>query len=222
MSNAEQDQNIVRRPLKTRSAAWAHWLAKTLARMGFTPNQISILSVFFAAASGACLLFSPEVQLSSQIALYILAAVCIQFRLLCNLLDGMIAVEGGLKTKSGEIYNDVPDRFADCMILIPAGYAISTIAWAPTLAWLVGLLAVMTAYIRVLGGATGVTQHFLGPMAKPHRMAAMTFTLLLAAAFAKSGWDAPIIATSLILIALGCLITICRRLTRIVNELEAK
>ena len=29
-------------------------------------------------------------------------------RLLCNLLDGMVAVEGGKRSKSGELYNDVP------------------------------------------------------------------------------------------------------------------
>ena len=51
------------------------------------------------------------------------AAVLIQFRLLCNLFDGMVAVEGGLGTPSGILFNDFPDRIADPLILICAGYA---------------------------------------------------------------------------------------------------
>ena len=42
--------------------------------------------------------------------LLVVAAGMIQLRLVCNLLDGMVAVEGGMKTKSGELYNDVFGR----------------------------------------------------------------------------------------------------------------
>jgi phosphatidylglycerophosphate synthase len=51
----------------------------------------------------------------------LLAAAAIQLRLLCNLLDGMLAVEGGLKTPLGELYNEIPDRLADVAILAGAG-----------------------------------------------------------------------------------------------------
>jgi phosphatidylglycerophosphate synthase len=51
------------------------------------------------------------------------AAACIQFRLLCNLLDGMVAVEGGKGSVTGPIYNEAPDRIADVLILIGAGYS---------------------------------------------------------------------------------------------------
>ena len=56
--------------------------------------------------------------------LLIVAAACIQLRLLCNLLDGMLAVEDGLKTKTGDLYNDLPDRIADVVILVGAGYGV--------------------------------------------------------------------------------------------------
>lgn len=47
------------------------------------------------------------------------------------------------------------------------------------LAWLGALLAMATAYIRVLGGALGVPQRFTGPMAKQQRMALLTVACLL-------------------------------------------
>lgn len=55
--------------------------------------------------------------------LFLLAAAMIQGRLLCNLMDGLMAIEGNLKSASGEIYNDAPDRVSDALILVGAGYA---------------------------------------------------------------------------------------------------
>jgi phosphatidylglycerophosphate synthase len=55
--------------------------------------------------------------------LLLVAVVGVQLRLLCNLFDGMVAVEGGKKSKSGEVFNDMPDRIADPILLVCAGYA---------------------------------------------------------------------------------------------------
>ena len=96
--------------------------------------------------------------------------------------DGMVAIEGGFQTKSGEIFNDFPDRVSDPIILICAGYAIQTVPGGVELGWLAGILAVMTAYTRTLAGASGAPQRFLGPMAKQHRMALLSAALVLAAA----------------------------------------
>ena len=52
---------------------------------------------------------------------------------------------------------------------------------ASTLGWCAAVLAVLTAYVRVLGGSLGVTQHFIGPMAKQHRMFTLTIATLLSA-----------------------------------------
>ena len=42
--------------------------------------------------------------------LFLVAAVCVQLRLLANLLDGMVAVGSGQASRIGELYNEVPDR----------------------------------------------------------------------------------------------------------------
>ncbi len=149
------------------------------------------------------------------------AAACVQLRLLCNLLDGMVAVEGGLGSRSGEVWNDLPDRIADPLFLISAGYA-TGLHYGPELGWAAGLLAVFTAYVRLLGGAAGLTQRFTGPMAKPHRMAMLTVSLLLAAALTSWNWDAVVLAVGLILVIIGTLWTVTRRTAAIVGELEAR
>lgn len=48
-----------------------------------------------------------------------------------------------------------------------------------SLAWTCAILAVITAYIRVLGVSMNSPTNFCGPMAKQHRMALLTFSLLL-------------------------------------------
>src|SRR3982074_1325387 len=108
-----------RRPLKTREKNWPRRLAFALVRLGLTPNQISLASALISIAGAICLFFAND-----RAVLFIVAAVCIQLRLLCNLLDGLMAVEGGLKTKTGEIFNEFPDRLADVALLIAAGYSV--------------------------------------------------------------------------------------------------
>lgn len=46
-------------------------------------------------------------------------------------------------------------------------------AWAKWLGWATALLAALTAYVRVFGGALGLAQDFAGIMAKQRRMAAL-------------------------------------------------
>ena len=159
-----------RRVLATRNAGWAKTLARWLGQRGVRPNTVSIAGVVFAVGASVAFYLAPELTRGRQAGLLLLAAAAIQLRLLCNLLDGMLAVEEGFKSKTGEIYNDLPDRVADVFILVGAGYSVRSLAFGATLGWAAAALALFTAYVRVLGGSLGVTQHFIGPMAKQHRM----------------------------------------------------
>jgi len=131
-----------------------------------------------------------------------------------------VAVEGGLRSRSGEIYNELPDRFADAMTLVAAGYCHEEYAWAPVAGWVVALLAVITAYVRALGVAAGASQQFCGPMAKPHRMAALTAACGVTAVLFWLGLEWHLVPWTLLLIGVGCVITLSRRTRRIVRELE--
>lgn len=211
-----------RRPLKTRGRRWAGALAGRVARAGVQPNQISLFSLVFAAVAGACLVATGGREGAVAAGLWVGAALGIQLRLLCNMLDGMVAVEGGLRSKSGEIYNELPDRFADVMILAAAGYSHPSLHYLPVLGWIAAVLAVITAYVRALGVAAGASQYFLGPMAKPHRMAVLTAASLVNVVLLGFGTKFTVIPAALWVIVMGCVVTILRRTIRIVRELEAK
>jgi phosphatidylglycerophosphate synthase len=211
-----------RRPLASRSTRWAAVLSSGAVRAGLTADGISILSLVFAAAGASALLWLPAPWNLAG------CAVGIQLRLLCNLLDGMVAVEGGRKSKVGVLYNEVPDRVADSLFIVALGYAIA----APWLGWLGALAAAVTAYVRVLGGTLGLAQDFRGPMAKQHRMALMTLGCLLGVGefyfFDESGFDPDgtpglcVLHLAAWLIAIGAIITCGTRLHAIARQLQAR
>jgi phosphatidylglycerophosphate synthase len=133
------------------------------------------------------------------------------------LLDGMVAVEGGKKSIDGGLYNEIPDRIADSLFLVAAGYAV---VW-PSLGWACALFAALTAYIRALGGALGLAQDFRGPMAKQHRMALLTAACLLGAIERIVSQSQYALIAALWIIAAGSLATCVTRTLAISRRLHA-
>lgn len=200
-----------RRPIRARSYRWAAASAGWLAARDVTPNQISVASAVFAGVGAALLVLMPT-------AVGLLAcALCIQLRLVCNLLDGMVAIEGGKKSAVGALYNEFPDRVADSLLIVALGYA----AGQPWLGWLGALAAALTAYVRLAGGALGQPQDFRGPMAKQHRMAVMTLACVVAA-IEWSVWSSrwTLLAAAGV-IAIGSLVTCVTRTLAVARRLHA-
>jgi phosphatidylglycerophosphate synthase len=193
-----------RRPLKTRSAAWAQRLAALLARRRVSPNAISVTGVGFALIGGALLLVVARALLPPWLGL-LGAVACIQLRLLCNMLDGLVAVEGRVPSKAGALFNELPDRVEDTVFLAAAGHA----AGAVELGWLAAALALLTAYLRAFGGSLSLPADFRGPGAKPQRMFWLSLGCLAAC------FHAPALDWALGLICVLAFITAVRRAARI-------
>ncbi|WP_018413273.1 CDP-alcohol phosphatidyltransferase family protein [Methyloversatilis thermotolerans] len=199
-----------RRPIAARSAGWAQHAAAWLARTRVTPNQISVFSIVFAVVGALLLLRWPT------LVGLVGCALAIQGRLVCNLLDGMVAVEGGRKSPLGALYNEFPDRIADSLFIVALGYASGMPAWG----WSGALAAALTAYVRLAGGALGLAQSFRGPMAKQHRMAVMTGACLIGAGeqvWAGSLWS---LKVACVTIALGSALTCVTRTRDIARQLQ--
>lgn len=209
------DDLSARRPLKSRSTRWAGGLSRFLLRLGCRPNQVSVMSTVFAAAGAACMLLAAYTGSSAW---WWGAAAGIQFRLLCNLMDGMLAVEGGLKSPSGDLYNEFPDRLSDAILFMAFGCAEPSCPWSPLLGGVAAAGALMTACIRMHGASLTVAHDFRGPMAKPQRMAVLTAACVVLV-FARSVW---IIPGMLGLIIAGCALTCGRRLRALSANLHAR
>jgi phosphatidylglycerophosphate synthase len=210
-----------RRPLASRQTAWAQAAAAALAKAGASPNLISALGVAFAVFGGAALAVSGVIPGWTRSLAFLFAAAAIQGRLICNLLDGMVATEHGLGDSSGPIWNELPDRFSDALFLAGAGYGAASLGQeaGPVLGWMAAVGAVITAYVRELGRGLGQPADFSGPMAKQHRMAALTITCL--ASMFEPLWHGrgELMLLGLVVIVVGTAWTIARRVRNLAAAL---
>jgi len=210
MSTEPKTEDANRRPIAARSHRWAGRAASRLAAGNISPNQISVASAVVAIIGAALLVWVHQAWA------LIACAACIQARLVCNLLDGMVAIEGGKKSPVGALYNEFPDRIADSVLIVALGYA----AGMPWLGWLGALGAALTAYVRLFGGAIGLAQDFRGPFAKQQRMAVMTAGCVIAAAELLLNGTQWALLIAAVIIAAGSLITCGTRTWAIARQLK--
>ncbi len=213
-----------RRPLNSRQWPVFQKLARFLANRNISPNSVSLSSILFAVLAG--LVFAATSWIDNEIGrrfAWAIGALLVQLRLCSNLLDGLIAVEGGKGSATGELYNEVPDRIADVAIMLGLGYSQ---LGEPMLGSLAAIVCVFVAYVRAIGASMGLGQVFLGPMAKPQRMALVT-ALAAFMAIAPSSITPWLLAdmtvtdiTLLVIIVGGCFTAIRRliKIARLVNQ----
>jgi phosphatidylglycerophosphate synthase len=180
-------------------------LARALAARGVAPNAISVMSVVFSAAGAGLIVMGGPVG-------FVLGALCCQLRLLCNLLDGLVAIEGGRGGADGAFWNEVPDRVSDILFLGAAGMA----AGQPWLGAAAAAGAVLTAYVREFGRAEGLPADYRGPLGKPQRMAVLTVTLVVAVVEPRA------MLAGLWVILIGTAVTSVRRGAGIVAALRSR
>ena len=205
------DETIDRRPLKSRDTNWAQAIAHRLASAGASPNAISVVGMLAACGAGCAIAITGRLDGAAARALWLLGAALIQTRLLCNLFDGMVAIERKTASATGELYNEVPDRISDAAVFIGLGYAGGA---SVSLGYAAALVAVFVAYVRAMAKAAGAPNDFRGPMAKPQRMALVT-ALCVYLAVTPTAWrlQGGEVNLVLVIVVAGGLVTAARRLT---------
>lgn len=197
-----------RRPLTSRQWRTSERVASILDRSGISPNAISIIGMGCGIAAGA--MFASTSVAEHPWVFWLAGALFVQFRLLANLYDGMVAVLRQTASPVGELFNEVPDRVSDAATLIGFGYSAGSNA---LLGFVATIFAIFLAYLRAQGKVAGAHQEFCGPMAKQQRMATVTACALLCAALPRaSKWGLPSYAQWIIIG--GSIVTGFRRLKR--------
>lgn len=207
-----------RRPLASRDTAWAAKVTRRLAATGITPNQISMLGMVSAALAGSAFWAAGASEGMLRILLLLLGAAFTQGRLLCNLFDGMVAIEAQKRAPDGGFWNEFPDRVSDVLILTGLAFG----AGVPALGWAATAFAFLTAYTRELGVNCGLAADFSGPMAKQHRMAVVTGAALLTIFVPLVGWRDELLVAALWVIAVGAALTALRRAVHLVAQLRLR
>lgn len=206
-----------RRPLASRGTGWAVRISRWLAGTRITPNQISMGGMIAALAAACCFWAAGNVSGAGRGVLLLIAALLVQVRLLCNLFDGMVAIEAGRGSPDGGFWNEFPDRVSDMLILMGVALCVDD----PTLGWAATAFAFLTAYVRELGVNSGVGADFSGPMAKPHRMALITVATIISIADPLWQGTGQVLRLALWIVIVGAVVTTLRRAVRIVGSLRS-
>ncbi len=215
-----------RRPIADIFRRTAHGAVRICVRLHIHPDAVSYASVVVSAGAAACFWQSGRWPW-----LLIPAALLCYARLWLNMLDGMVALASGKASLRGELLNDLPDRLSD--VLIFAGAAHSGFCHEALGYW-AAIFALLTAYVGTFGQAVGVGRQFGGIMAKPARMVALHIGawITLGLIWCGNGHIPPdariqfgpftVLDWTFLVVVVGCVESIARRLRRILQGLAAR
>jgi phosphatidylglycerophosphate synthase len=209
-----------RRPIAQVFRQTARLAVDFCVRRDIHPNTVSYMSVVAAAAAAICFW-----QAHVWPILLIPAVLFCYVRLWFNMLDGMVALASGKASRTGEIVNELPDRFSDVIIFVGAGYSGFC---APAGGYWAAIFALLVAYVGTLGQAVGVRREFSGWMAKPMRMVMLNIGAWITLALLWWGegeirfGGLMVLDWTFVAVVAGCVQTMVIRLIRIVRALEQK
>lgn len=197
----------------------ARFAVELCIRHGIHPDAISYASIVASALAAACFWGSARFHW-----FLLVGPLFCYLRLWLNMLDGMVAVAAGKASARGEILNDLPDRVSD--ILIFAAVAQSGLC-IPASGYWAAMLALLTAYVGMLGQAVGAHREYSGIMSKPWRMVALHvgawMTFVSIRVLQRDRWGSlSILDWTCLVVIVGCLQTIFVRLGRIFAALRLK
>jgi len=143
-------------------------IVNQLAKIGITPNQVTVSAMILSVGTGIILLFFYENP-------YILALIPIVMfvRMALNAIDGMLAKEHQMQSKLGNILNELGDVISDAFLFLP--FAFLPDFSAPLIVAIV-IFSIISEMTGVLGVVIGASRRYDGPMGKSDR--AFMFGLL--------------------------------------------
>ena len=132
-----------------------------LRKIGVSPNQITIFTVFFSIALGVFLFFAIENKLW-----FLFVSLGLLLRMALNALDGMMAKQFNLQSKKGEILNELGDVISDLAIFFPFIY-FDSLKTEYVIIFIV--LSIINEFCGILSKSIYGERRYDGPMGKSDR-----------------------------------------------------
>ena len=132
-----------------------------LKRMGFSPNHITVFTIFFSLLIGYILFLGINNSFW-----FIIVALGLLIRMMLNALDGMMANQFNLQSKLGEILNEIGDVISDIAIYFPFLY-FEAIKSEYVILFI--FLSIINEFCGVLAKLISGSRRYDGPMGKSDR-----------------------------------------------------
>lgn len=148
--------------LKSRFQAVLRPISDGCAKIGISPNMVTIAAFIFSCIAGVIV---GKFACQNHLWYYVLP-ISLFLRMALNAIDGMIAKEHNQKTPLGAILNELGDMLSDCVIYIPFLYTLSV---NPELIMIFLLLTIISEAVGIMGLQIGASRRYDGPMGKSDR-----------------------------------------------------
>jgi CDP-diacylglycerol--glycerol-3-phosphate 3-phosphatidyltransferase len=147
--------------LKPRFQAMLRPIARSLAKLGVTANQVTLAAAIGSVAIGTLLCL-----VHGRSALFLILPAWLFLRMALNAIDGMLAREFAQKSRLGGYLNELCDVISDAALLLPFAFVGPFTPWA---AAAVIFFAVLSEYAGVMGPLVGASRRYDGPLGKSDR-----------------------------------------------------
>mgnify|MGYP001428999813 FL=1 len=136
-------------------------LLKLLYNLGITPNFLTVFTILFSFFIGYLFFLGIDNKIY-----FLFVSLGLLFRMMLNALDGMLATTYNLKSKEGEILNEIGDVLSDIAIYFPFIYFNSL---SMELIIIFILLSVINEFCGLLAKSISGIRRYDGPMGKSDR-----------------------------------------------------
>jgi CDP-diacylglycerol--glycerol-3-phosphate 3-phosphatidyltransferase len=136
-------------------------LLKLLYNLGITPNFLTVFTIIFSFFIGYLFFLGIYNKIY-----FLFVSLGLLFRMMLNALDGMLATTYNLKSKEGEILNEIGDVLSDIAIYFPFIYFNSL---SIELIIIFILLSVINEFCGLLAKSISGIRRYDGPMGKSDR-----------------------------------------------------
>jgi len=179
------------------------WTGRTLARLGFTANSLTVLGIVFTAVAG----WRIAVGGFLSAGLILTAGGCLDF------CDGAVAKARGTASVLGAFFDSVTDRVSDAIVF-------STLTWyflrtgqprAAVVALVAYGMSVMTSYIRAKAESLGFDSK-VGVLERAERLIVICTALILSQLWSH------LVESALWVIAIFGAVTVLQRLVHVARQ----
>lgn len=136
-------------------------LLKLLHNLGVTPNFLTVFTILFSFVIGYLLFLGIDDEIY-----FLFVSIGLLIRMMLNALDGMMATTYNLKSKEGEVLNEIGDVLSDIAIYFPFIYFNSL---SIELIIIFISLSVINEFCGLLAKSISGIRRYDGPMGKSDR-----------------------------------------------------
>jgi CDP-diacylglycerol--glycerol-3-phosphate 3-phosphatidyltransferase len=182
-------------------------LVQALARVGVTPNHVTVAAFVLSVSAGLAIAVQPDARWP-----LLVLPIVLFVRMALNAVDGLMARSLDMTSRLGAILNEVGDVLADAALYLPLACVPGMDA---PLVVLAVVLAMTTELAGVVGIQIGASRRYDGPMGKSDR--AFVFgavALVLGTGVPAGAWTDAVLAV----VGLLLVLTIVNRARRALRE----